>query len=80
VRLLAPGVAQALPSGPRQRATVYDFMRHAVEHGARFYACSHALEEHGIEPSQLLAETSGVAGAATYMLRAMDQEWATLVY
>ena len=28
----------------------------------------------------LIAETSGVAGAATYMARCMDEDWGTLVY
>lgn len=80
VRLLAKGVAQTLATGPRERKTVYDFMKHALEHGVRFYACSHALEEHGLELTDLIPEVTGVAGAATYMGHCMDEAWATLVF
>ncbi len=80
VRLLARGVAESLPSGPRQRRTVYDFMREAAEHGARFYACSQAMEEHGLAAGDLVPEAKGAAGAATYMARCLDGEWITLVY
>ena len=80
MRLLAQGVAQNLDTGPRQRETVYDFMRHAADHGVKFYACSHALEEHGLTPGDLIAEATGVAGAATYMSRCMDETWATLAF
>lgn len=80
VRLLAKGVAEHLDTGPRQRKTAYDFMRHAAGHGVKFYACSHALEEHGLAAGDLIPETTGVAGAATYMARCMDESWATLVF
>jgi predicted peroxiredoxin len=80
VRLLEKGVAESLDTGPRKRKTVYDFMRHAADHGVRFYACSHALEEHGLGPENLIPEVTGVAGAATYMSRTMDEAWATLVF
>ena len=50
VRLLEKGVAEKLETGPRGRKTVYDFMQHAAEHGVKFYACSHALEEYGSDP------------------------------
>jgi len=80
VRLLMKGVADGLPTGPRGRRTVYEFMQQAAEHGARFYACSQAMEEYGLAREDLIAETSGVAGAATYMARCMDEDWGTLVY
>jgi uncharacterized protein len=80
VRLLEKGVAEKLPTGPRGRKTVYDFMRHAAEHGVKFYACSHALEEYGLVPADLIPEMTGVAGAATYMARCMDEAWTTLVF
>ena len=80
VRLLAKGVAERLDTGPRQRKTVHEFMRHASDHGVKFYACSHALEEHGLTPEDLIAEVTGVAGSATYMSRCMDEAWVTLVF
>ena len=45
VKLLVKGVAESLSTGPRGRKTVYEFMQQAAEHGAKFFACSHAMEE-----------------------------------
>ena len=80
VRLLVKGVAGGLPTGPKERKTVHEFMRQAAEHGAKFYACSQAMEEHEVKPEDMIPETSGAAGAATYMARCLDEEWVTLVY
>lgn len=80
VQLLVKGVAESLHTGPRRRETVYTFMRHAAEHGAKFFACSQAMEEYGLQPAELIPEATGIAGAATYVARSMDDEWATLVY
>lgn len=80
IRLLAQGVAASLHAGPRQRKTVYAFMRDALEHGAKFYACSQALEEYGVTLAELIPETSGAAGAAVYAARSVDEDWATVVY
>jgi predicted peroxiredoxin len=80
VQLLEKGVAEALPTGPRERKTVYEFMRQAAEEGARFFACSHAMEEYGITRENMISEASGMAGAATYMARCLDEEWAVLIY
>lgn len=80
VRLLAKGVAASLPSGPRARDTVYAFMQRAAEHGAKFYACSQAMAEHGVTETDFIPEVSGVAGAAVYMARCMDQAWSCISY
>jgi uncharacterized protein len=80
VRLLANGVAASLFSGPRQRETVYTFMQRAAEHGARFYACSQALEEYGVAQRDLIPEVTGIAGAAAYMARVMDEAWSSVTY
>lgn len=80
VRLLVRGVAASLQSGPRERRTVYDFMKEAAGHGARFYACSQAMEEHGVTAADFVPEARGAAGAATYMGRCLDEEWVTLVF
>ena len=80
VRLLVKGVAEALAAGPRERETVYGFMKEAARHGARFFACSQAMAEYGITAADLVPEASGVAGVVTYMTRCMDDEWAVLVY
>jgi uncharacterized protein len=80
VLLLKQGVAASLHTGPQQRETVYSFMQQAVRHGARFYACSQALCEYGLTLADLIAETSGAAGAATYAARGLDDDWASVVY
>ena len=80
VKLLAKGVAQSLYAGPRQRETVYAFMQRAAEHGAKFYACSQAMDEHGIAEKDFIPEVTGIAGAAVYMGRCMDEAWVTITY
>lgn len=80
VKLLANGVAESLPTGPRKRETVYAFMQRAAEQGAKFYACSHAMEEHGVSEKDFIPEVTGIAGAAVYMARCMDEQWVCLTY
>ena len=80
IRLLAKGVAESLFTGPRQRETVYTFMRRASEHGAKFYACSQAMAEHGVKEAYFIPEVSGIAGAAAFMARTMDEQWISLTY
>jgi predicted peroxiredoxin len=80
VRLLVKGVAESLYSGPRRRETVYTFMQHAAAHGAKFYACPQAMDEHGVIARELIPEVTGAAGAATYVARCLDEQWSTLVY
>ena len=80
VKLLAIGAAAALHSGPRQRETVYAFMQRAAEYGAKFYACPQALDEHGIAQADFIPEVTGVAGAAAFLGRCMDDQWVTVTY
>lgn len=80
VLLLKRGVADALSTGPRRAATVYSFMQEAARLGARFYACSQAMAEHGLDRKDLVPELTGVAGAATYVARTLDEDWANVVY
>lgn len=80
VKLLAKGVAQTLFTGPRQRETVYAFMQRAAEHGAKFYACSQAMEEHGVTPADFIPEVTGIAGATAFMARCLDAGWSSITY
>jgi predicted peroxiredoxin len=80
VKLLAAGVAAALPSGPRQRDTVYAFMQRASEMGVKFYACPQAMEEHAVAQADFVREVTGVAGAAAFLGRCMDESWVTITY
>jgi len=80
IKLLRKGVAAALFSGPRGRETVQGFMRHAAEHGAKFFACSEAMDEHGLTRSQFIEVPIEIGGAAAFVGRTLDEAWATLVY
>ncbi|MFM9972470.1 MAG: DsrE/DsrF/DrsH-like family protein [Burkholderiales bacterium] len=80
ILLLRQGVAAALPSGPRERETVYSFMRHAAEHGAKFFACSEAMEEQQIRRAEFIDEIIEIGGAAAFVARVLDEDWATLTY
>lgn len=80
IQLLRKGVAEALYTGPRERETVHAFMQRAAAHGAKFYACSHSMQEYGVTEADFIPEVSGVAGAATYMARCLDDAWVCLTY
>jgi predicted peroxiredoxin len=79
VRLLEPGVAAALHASEHPK-TVYDAMREAVAHGAVFYACSDALQAHGLSNVTLIPECTRRGGAVQFMARAADLRWRTLVF
>ena len=80
VKLLAPGVAEALRPNPHHPKTVADSIREAVDHGAVLLACTDALRAHGLDGVPL--NTRGVqrGGAVQFMARAADRSWRTLVY
>ena len=80
VRLLAPGVAQALLPNPAHPKTVLDSMREAAGFGVPFYACTDALRAHGLALQGLIPECSGAGGAVQFMARAADLRWRTLVF
>jgi len=84
VRLLLPGVAAGLRASqaepvPHAR-TVADAMREALDHGARFYACSDALAAQGLTLQMLTPECSGHGGALQFAARAGDARWRALVF
>jgi predicted peroxiredoxin len=80
VLLLVHGVAATLRADDRSGMTIHDHMRQASRLGARFLACSDALEAHAVDRKTLVAELSGIAGAAAFLGRVLDPEWATLVF
>jgi len=80
VRLLARGVADDLYPGPARERSVREYMGHALEHGVKFFACSQSMAAHGVAAESLLPEVAGQAGAAAFVGRCMDDDWATLVY
>ena len=80
VRLLVPGVAAQLRASPRVGFTVYEHMRQAKQHGARFIACIDALEAHQVDRHALIPEVSGFGGASAFVGRALDPDWAVLTF
>ena len=80
VLLLVDGVAAKLFAGAERERSIHDHMQQASRLGARFLACSDALAAHGIDRKALLPEVDGIAGAAAFLGRALDPEWATLVF
>jgi predicted peroxiredoxin len=80
VLLLTPGVAAALYAGTARDVSIYAHMQQAASFGAKFYACNDAMEAHAVDRLQLVPEVTGFAGAAAFIGRALDAEWATLVF
>jgi len=80
VLLLVEGAAESLPSAPGSELSVLHFMREARRFGARFLACSQALDARAVDRARLIAEVDGVAGATVFAARALDPDWATLVF
>ena len=80
VRLLEKGVAERMYPGPARDRTVIEYMSHALEHGAKFYACSQSMVAHDVRAEMLIEGVAGQAGAAAWMGRCMDEDWVTLVY
>jgi predicted peroxiredoxin len=84
VRLLLPGVASGLRASqaepvPHER-TLADAMRDALDHGARFFACSDALAAQGLTLPMLIDGCSGHGGALQFATRAADARWRALVF
>jgi len=80
VLLLVPGQAERLAASDRDPTTIATHMRHALEHGVRFLACSTALAAHGLEHAELMPGVAGRAGATTFVARCLDPQWATLTF
>ena len=80
ISLLARGVADHIYPGPTQRQSVYAFMQEAAQHGAKFFACSMAMSEYGLSADKMIPEVTGIAGAAAFIGRCLDEDWETLTY
>lgn len=80
IRLLVVGVADALYPTPEQEKSVLSFIREASNAGATLLACSMAKAAWVAENECLIAECDGAAGATSFVVRALDPEWKTLVF
>ncbi len=80
VKLLKRGVADQIYPSDNRAKTVYEFMCDAAELGAKFYACGGALAANGVRETEMIPECTGMAGAAAYINRVMDDEWRSITY
>jgi predicted peroxiredoxin len=79
VRWLLADVADQAYTDAGRTKTVGDFIREAKTAGVHLLACSMALAEHRRGES-LIPECDGMAGAATVIAAAVEQETRTLVF
>ena len=80
VLLLVPGSAERLYADAGRSMSIYEHMQQATRFGAKLYACSDALAAHAVDAAALIPEVTGIAGAAAFVGRMLDQEWSTLVF
>jgi uncharacterized protein len=71
VRWLVAGIAEGAYTDAARTKTVADFIREVKAAGARLYACSMAMHEHG-RGEPLIPECDGYAGAATVVAAVMQ--------
>ena len=79
-KLLFKGVAEKLHVKPGDPKTVYDWIKEAHDHGARFWACPANLELFEKDEADLIAECSGMMGAATMIQTIMDEDCRVLTF
>jgi len=79
-RLMVKGVAEKLHVKAGHPRTVYDWIKEANDHGARFWACPANLDLLEITEADLIPECKGMMGAATMIQNIMDGECRVLTY
>lgn len=80
VCLLIDGVADQIYPSDNLTKSVYGFMKDAADLGVKFFACGGAMEPCDVTKEHLVPECTGIAGAATFVTRVMDDEWKTITY
>lgn len=79
-RLLVAGVAERLYPVANGNKSIYGFMREASYLGAEFLACGMALGSHTQPGEIFIPEYAGNVSATAFTLRALNPDWATLVF
>ncbi|NVO16600.1 MAG: DsrE/DsrF/DrsH-like family protein [Rhodoplanes sp.] len=79
-RLMRKGVADAIRIKPDHPKTVHDWIREAHQQGARFWACPANLDLLDMTEDDLIAECSGMMGAATMIRDLMEGDCRVLTY
>ncbi|MBX3534456.1 MAG: DsrE family protein [Xanthobacteraceae bacterium] len=79
-KLLVKGVAEKLHVKQDHPKTVYDWIREAHDHGAKFWACPANMDLFDISDGDLVPECAGMMGAADMIERIMGDEYRVLTY
>ena len=79
VRLLADRMADTVLA-PNTRNTLSALLDDAKASGIRMFVCTSAWKAHVDSSAALAQQSSGFAGAATYMGRALQAHWRVLTY
>jgi hypothetical protein len=79
-RLLVAGEAERLFAAAGGSKSIYAFMREAANLGVRFIGCAMALQANIAPGEGYIPEYATTASATDFVLRALDPEWATLVF
>ena len=80
VRLLVAGVAGSLQPWPGVDTSIYNMMRQAANLDVAFRACAMAMGALVGKDEALIPEYTGTVAASAFVARALDPEWATLVF
>jgi predicted peroxiredoxin len=79
-KLMLKGVAEKLLVKPGDPKTVYDWIKEAHEHGAKFWACPANLDLFDKIEDDLIPECAGLMGAAAMIQDIMDGECRVLTF
>jgi hypothetical protein len=80
VRLLVAGVADGLRPWPGSDTSIYQMLRQATNLGVELRACAMAMGALVAPGEALIPEYAGTIAASAFVDRALDPEWATLVF
>jgi predicted peroxiredoxin len=80
VRLLVAGVAEGLRPWPGVDTSIYQMMRQATNLGVTLNACGMAMGALVAKDEALIPEYAGTIAASAFVARALDPDWATLVF
>lgn len=80
VRLLVAGVVDGLRPWPGTETSIYPMRRQAINLGVSLRACAMAMGALVARDEALIPEFGGIIAASAFVARALDPEWATLVF
>jgi len=80
VRLLVAGVADSLRPWPGVDTSIYHMIKQAANLDVSFNACAMAMAALVGKDEALIPEYTGTLAASAFVARALDPDWATLVF